>query len=196
MLYPIVLTCVCLGIVTLMMVYVVPEGHRGVRVEQGQAAARDRDPDLRQQLPAQFRHLLLVIGIVAAIVGFIYWLKNTDNRRRFHRFQLRVPLFGRLVRGFNTARFTRTFSILTASAVPVLEAHAHRRRGRHQSTDARRRDRRRPARARRRADRALAATSRLFPPMTVHLISWANRAASSTRCSNAPPRTRNASWTR
>ena len=52
----------------------------------------------------------------------MYWLKNPDNRRRFHRLQLRLPLVGRLVRGFNTARFTRTFSILTASAVPVLEA--------------------------------------------------------------------------
>ena len=29
---------------------------------------------------------------------------------------------GKLIRGLNTARFSRTFSILTASAVPVLEA--------------------------------------------------------------------------
>jgi general secretion pathway protein F len=31
-------------------------------------------------------------------------------------------VLGRLTRGFNTARFTRTFSILTGSGVPVLEA--------------------------------------------------------------------------
>ena len=35
---------------------------------------------------------------------------------------LTVPIVGKLTRGFNTARFTRTFSILTASTVPVLEA--------------------------------------------------------------------------
>ena len=57
MLYPIVLSIVCLGIVTGMMVYVVPEGHRGVRVEQGQAAAGHPGADLRQRLPAQLRHL-------------------------------------------------------------------------------------------------------------------------------------------
>src|SRR6185436_11271387 len=66
--------------------------------------------------------LYILIGIITAIVAFVYWLKNPDNRRRFHRFQLRLPLFGRLVRGFNTVCFICTFSILTASAVLVLEA--------------------------------------------------------------------------
>ena len=33
-----------------------------------------------------------------------------------------MPLVGKLSRGFNTARFTRTFSILSAASVPVLEA--------------------------------------------------------------------------
>jgi general secretion pathway protein F len=35
---------------------------------------------------------------------------------------LRIPLVSKLVRGSNTARFTRTFSILTGSGVPVLDA--------------------------------------------------------------------------
>ncbi len=51
-----------------------------------------------------------------------YLLRNPDNRRRFHLMLLGIPLVGRLERGLNTGRFARTFSILTASGVPVLEA--------------------------------------------------------------------------
>jgi general secretion pathway protein F len=161
---------VSFGIVTFMMVYVVP------KVIEVFESAKGKLPFSTQVLifVSDFLRnygLYLLIGITLAIVGFVYWLKNPDNRRRFHRFQLRLPLFGRLVRGFNTARFTRTFSILTASAVPVLEAM---RIAGEVVTNLPMRDSVTAAAARVREGAPIGRslqTSRLFPPMTVHLIS-------------------------
>jgi len=170
LLYPIVLSIVCLGIVTGMMVYVVP------KVIEVFESAKGKLPFSTQVLifVSEFLRnygVYLVIGIIAAIFAFVAWLKNPDNRRRFHRLQLRMPLFGRLVRGFNTARFTRTFSILTASAVPVLEAM---RIAGEVVTNLPMRDAVAAAAARVREGAPIGrslASSKLFPPMTVHLIS-------------------------
>jgi len=170
LLYPIVLSIVCLGIVTGMMVYVVP------KVIEVFESSKGKLPMATQVLifVSEFLRnygIYLLIAIILAIVGFIYWLKNIDNRRRFHRLQLRMPLFGRLVRGFNTARFTRTFSILTASAVPVLEAM---RIAGEVVTNLPMRDAVTAAAARVREGAPIGkslAQSKLFPPMTVHLIS-------------------------
>ncbi len=104
-------------------------------------------------------------------IGVGRWLRNPEARRRFHELQLRLPLVGRLVRGFNTARFTRTLSILTAASVPVLEAL--RIAGevvtnlpmKHAVVEAGQRVREGAP-----IGRSLA-QSRLFPPMTIHLIS-------------------------
>jgi general secretion pathway protein F len=78
---------------------------------------------------------------------------------------------GRVSRGFNTARFTRTLSILTSSAVPVLEAL---RIAGSVVTNLPMREAVATATLRVREGapigRSLAA-SRLFPPMTIHLIS-------------------------
>src|SRR6185436_11622776 len=170
LLYPIVLSIVCMGIVTGMMVYVVP------KVIEVFEASKGKLPFSTQVLifVSDFLRnygVYLVIGIIAAIFAFVSWLKNPDNRRRFHRLQLRMPLFGRLVRGFNTARFTRTFSILTASAVPVLEAM---RIAGEVVTNLPMRDAVGAAAARVREGAPIGrslASSKLFPPMTVHLIS-------------------------
>ena len=115
--------------------------------------------------------IYLLIGVVLAVALFRRWLRDPDARRRFHRQQLRMPLVGKLSRGFNTARFTRTFSILSASAVPVLE---ELRIADEVVTNLPMRDAVTEAAARVREGapigRSLAA-SRLFPPMTIHLIS-------------------------
>ena len=170
MLYPIVLTLLCFAIVSALLVYVVPQ------VVSVFESSKAKLPLATQVLIATSSFLrsygiYLLIALVLAVVLFRRWLRNAEARRRFHRFQLRVPLVGKLARGFNTARFTRTFSILSASAVPVLEAL---RIAGEVVTNLPMRDAVTEAAARVREGapigRSLAA-SRLFPPMTIHLIS-------------------------
>ncbi|NBR16872.1 MAG: type II secretion system protein GspF [Gammaproteobacteria bacterium] len=170
LLYPIVLTVMCLLIITGLLTYVVP---KVVEVfESGKTAL----PLLTRMLLAtsnflQDFGLWLLLLIVLGIVGFSRWVRAPEARRKVDALLLRLPLIGRLVRGFNTARFTRTFSILTGSAVPVLEAlHIAGRvinnlPMRDAVTTATERVREGAP-----IGRSLAA-SRLFPPMTVHLIS-------------------------
>lgn len=121
MIYPVLLTVICLGIVGLLLGYVVPEV---VRVFE----AGERElPILTRMLIASSDFLrawwwLMLAAIVGAGWGFRRWLREPAARRRYDAFKLRLPLIGRITRGNNAARFARTFSILTASAVPVLEA--------------------------------------------------------------------------
>jgi general secretion pathway protein F len=121
MLYPVLLFVVCVVIVFFLLVSVVP---KVVEVFRSSEAAL---PLLTQALIAGsdfMRHygIYLVIAIAGAIFLFTRWLKVESNRRAWHQFLLSLPVIGKAVRGANTARFARTFSTLTSSTVPVLEA--------------------------------------------------------------------------
>ncbi|HET9390686.1 MAG TPA: type II secretion system inner membrane protein GspF [Steroidobacteraceae bacterium] len=170
MLYPIVLSVMCFAIVSGLMVYVVP---KVVAVFQ---QTKGKLPLITKVLIATSDFvrdwgIWMVIGAVIAVFLFRRWLRNPDNRRLYHRFQLRLPMVGKLTRGFNTARFTRTFSILSASSVPVLEAL---RISGEVVTSLPMRDAVTEAAARVREGAPIGRSlgmSRMFPPMTIHLIS-------------------------
>jgi general secretion pathway protein F len=170
LLYPIVLTVMCFGIVSLLLVFVVP---KVVAVFVAQKAQLPLITRVLIAVSAFLRSygIYLLIALVIAYVLFRRWQRDPAAKRRFQRLQLRLPLVGRLTRGFNTARFTRTFSILAASAVPVLEAL---RISAEVVTNLPMRDAVTDAAARVREGapigRSLAA-ARQFPPMTIHLIS-------------------------
>ncbi len=170
LLYPIVLTVMCFTIVSFLLVFVVP------KVVSVFESTKAKLPLITRVLIGTsdfFRlyGLYVVIALVAAIWLFRRWQKNPAAKRVFQAWQLRVPILGKLVRGFNTARFTRTFSILSGSSVPVLEAM---RIAGEVVTNLPMRDAVTDAAARVREGAPIGrslSVSRLFPPMTIHLIS-------------------------
>ena len=170
MLYPIVLTIMSFGIVSLLLAYVVP---KVVAVFENSKSKLPLMTRLLVGLSDLIRHygIWFLLAVVIGIVLFTRWQRDPAHLRLVHRWLLTLPLVGKLLRGFNTARFTRTLSILTASAVPVLDAL---RISGEVVTNLPMRDAVTDATARVREGapigRSLAA-SRLFPPMTIHLIS-------------------------
>jgi len=121
MIYPVVLTLLALLIVSGMLVYVVPKVV-GVFANTGREL-----PGLTVFLIAlsDFMRdygLVLLLALVAAGFAARRALRQPGPRRWKDALLLRIPLVAKLVRGSNTARFTRTLSILTGSGVPVLEA--------------------------------------------------------------------------
>lgn len=63
----------------------------------------------------------LIVVIIASIVIFQRLMKKSEPRFKYHQALLTFPLIGKVSKGLNTARFARTLSILSASAVPLLE---------------------------------------------------------------------------
>ena len=170
MLYPIVLMTFSLVIVSILLAYVVP---KVVEVFENNRARLPLATRMLVALSDGLRHYGLWLLVALALAGFLFWRwsRQPGPRRQVHRALLRAPLAGRLLRGMNTARFTRTLSILTASAVPVLDAL---RIAGDVVTNLPMRDAVAEAAARVREGAAIGrslAQSRLFPPMSIHLIS-------------------------
>ncbi|MBD3654642.1 type II secretion system inner membrane protein GspF [Kangiella sp.] len=121
MVYPVVLILVAVGVVSGLMVFAVPKV-----VEQF--------THMSQELPVLTKILIgisdfvinyglyTLILLVLMFVGMRYWLRNEDNKRRWHAKILKMPVFGRLSSNLNTAQFSSTLSILHSSGVPLLEA--------------------------------------------------------------------------
>jgi general secretion pathway protein F len=120
MIYPAVLVTFCLAIVTLMMTYVVPKVVT-VFTNTGEDLPGPTAMLISISSFLQSYGWLVGLIIMLAVYGFLQLIKNPGPRKQFDAFILRVPVIGKITRGLNTARFTRTFSIMTGSGVPVLE---------------------------------------------------------------------------
>lgn len=122
LIYPCMIVLVAFGIVGFLLEYVVPKmiavyGH------------------LNQALPTM---TVILIGvshfiqnyafylIILLVVALFFWRRaykqNKALQLKTHLFLLRMPLIGYVIKTRETARFSRTFAILSTAGVPVLEA--------------------------------------------------------------------------
>src|SRR3954466_14160956 len=68
------------------------------------------------------RWYLLIVATAAAAYGFLRWKKTDRGRQQWDRFKLRLPRVGDVVQKVALARWSRTFSGMIASGVPILQA--------------------------------------------------------------------------
>ena len=169
LLYPAILTLVAIGVVVALMTYVVP------KVVGVFESIHAQLPPLTRGLIALSNFLredgwILLVLIVIATIAFARAMRNETFQRRVHRWLLRLPLIGRLIRGSNAGRFTRTLGILFGSGVPILDAM---RIGTQVVSSLPMRDAIETATLRVREGATVnksLAESGLFPPITLHLI--------------------------
>jgi type IV pilus assembly protein PilC len=65
----------------------------------------------------------LFIGLtVGGVTLFRRWKRSETGRVSWDRLKLRAPVFGKLVQKVAISRFARTFSVLSRTGVPVLQA--------------------------------------------------------------------------
>jgi type IV pilus assembly protein PilC len=121
MVYPAVIVTVAVGVVTFLMIFVIP-------------AFATMFSGAGQDLPAPTAIVMAIsdffrtkwyylFGGIAALVFFVKKLYSTDRGRlEIDRNLLKMPIIGLLIRKVSVAKFSRTLGTLVSSGVPIIEA--------------------------------------------------------------------------
>ena len=121
MLYPAIVSLVAVVIVIVLMTYVVPQ-IAGVFTSSKRAL-----PPLTVAMLALSAFVrnwgwAVAAALAAGAVLFVLARRNPAFHERSDATLLRLPLVGRLARGYNAARFGGTLAMLAGAGVPILKA--------------------------------------------------------------------------
>lgn len=119
--YPAIVTLVALSVIIALMTYVVPK-IVGVFEQTRQTLPFLTVALIRISDFLRSYGWAVLVAIVLAIIVFRLALRSPTTKLAFHRWLLRLPLFGRLLRGVDAARFASTLGILMSSGVPMIRA--------------------------------------------------------------------------
>ena len=123
MIYPSVIMFVAVGIVTLLMMVVVPQ-FQTIFEQMLRGAPLPGPTQIVVGISDLFAsHPILVLGGMGGLVGGVILLKKTkQGAKAFDWLGLKIPVVREVVSKSNVSRITRTFGTLLSSGVPILQA--------------------------------------------------------------------------
>ena len=123
MIYPSVIMVVAVGIVTLLMMVVVPQ-FQSIFQQMLRGAPLPTPTQIIIDVSGVFSgHPILVLGGMAGtVIGGILFKKTKYGRKTFDWLGLNLPAVRDVVSKSNISRITRTFGTLLSSGVPILQA--------------------------------------------------------------------------
>ncbi|HEY0791706.1 MAG TPA: type II secretion system F family protein [Chthoniobacterales bacterium] len=119
LIYPAMISVLGLGLVFLFLTYLVPQ-------------LTSLFEKTGKQLPLVTRMLIgtsfyfshywwLILGTIAAVViGFFQYIRTAGGKRWWHEAQLKLPLFGPVLKGRFYTQFSQTMANLAANGIPLL----------------------------------------------------------------------------
>jgi type IV pilus assembly protein PilC len=121
LIYPVILITLAVGLVLIIVLSVVP-------------AFSDFYASFGADLPLVTRvivgvsnairtnFVLILVALVAAIAGFVVWIRQPGQQARFDRLILRVPVLGEVAGKFGTSQMARTLATLLGGGLPLVNA--------------------------------------------------------------------------
>jgi len=123
MVYPAVVLTIAVGIVTFLMLFIVPKFEAIFKDMLGGRplpAITQIIMDLSRFIQGNF---LLIAGVLTVLViGLRFAIRLPGIAAALDSYKLKLPLFGDLLTKTSVARFSRTLGTLVSSGVPILQA--------------------------------------------------------------------------
>jgi type IV pilus assembly protein PilC len=122
MIYPALVITFAVGVMLALVAFLIPVFEGVFKQFHGNLPALSK-------FMVGFSHLLtqrwyvLIVAVVAIVGGFLFFKRSDWGRPKWDAFKLRIPMrIGDVVQKVAIARWSRTFSSLSAAGVPIIQA--------------------------------------------------------------------------
>ncbi len=121
MIYPIAVITISIGITIFLLVKVVPT-FKGIFDMLGGALPLPTQVLLTISDFMRKWFLFAIIGLIIFVVAIMRYIKTEKGRLVLDIILLKLPVFGNIIKKVSVAKFSRTFSTLIKSGVPILSS--------------------------------------------------------------------------
>jgi type IV pilus assembly protein PilC len=119
LIYPAILVCVSLAIVTIMIFKVIP-AFAGLFTTLGTTLPWQTEMLVKVAVFLQSMWKEILTVVVAGAAVFLMWKRSPAGQVGFDRLKMSIPLVGGVIRDYAQNRFTRTLSTLLAGGIPLV----------------------------------------------------------------------------